>query len=41
MGALFDEENPMGENPFSRQGIRQLKRKYTPPAHDETLYALD
>lgn len=41
MGALFDEENPMGENPFSRQGIRQLKRKYTPPAHDETLYVLE
>ena len=41
MGALFDEENPLGENPFSRQGVRRLKRKYVPPDHDETLYTLD
>ncbi|RNC67463.1 MAG: zinc ribbon domain-containing protein [Desulfuromonadales bacterium] len=35
MGDLFDEENP-----FSREGIRGLKRKYTAPAHDDTLYTL-
>ncbi|WP_298435138.1 zinc ribbon domain-containing protein [Geobacter sp.] len=34
MGDLFD-----GENLFSREGIRGLKRKYTPPAHDDTLYS--
>jgi putative FmdB family regulatory protein len=40
MGGLFDEADPLGGNPFSRQGIRGLKRKYVPPAHDETLYTL-
>ena len=35
MGDLFDEENL-----FTREGIRGLKRKYTPPAHDDTLYTL-
>ncbi len=35
MGDLFD-----GENPFGREGIKGLKRKYTPPAHDDTLYVL-
>lgn len=35
MGDLLD-----GENPFGGGGIRGLKRKYTPPAHDETLYIL-
>ncbi|WP_298269911.1 zinc ribbon domain-containing protein [Geobacter sp.] len=34
MGDLFD-----GENLFTREGIRGLKRKYTPPAHDDTLYS--
>jgi len=41
MGALFNEENSLGENPFSRQGLRRLRRKYRPPAHDETLYTLE
>jgi len=41
MGGLFDEENPLEGNPFSRQGLRKLKRRYTPPAHDETLYLLE
>lgn len=35
MGDLFE-----GENMFGREGIRGLKRKYVPPAHDETLYQL-
>ena len=35
MGDLFD-----GENPFSREGMRGLKRKFTPPSHDDTLYTL-
>jgi len=41
MGGLFDEENPLGENPFSRQGIRRLRQKCMPPDHDETLHALE
>ena len=41
MGTLFDEENPLGENPFSRQGMKKMRRKYVPPAHDEALYALE
>jgi len=41
MGSLFDEENPLGENPFSKQGMKKMRRKYVPPAHDETLYALE
>lgn len=41
MGALFDEENPLGENPFSRQGIRRWRQKCLPPGHDETLYTLE
>jgi putative FmdB family regulatory protein len=37
MGNLFDE----GEgNPFSRETIKGLRRKYVPPVHDETLYVL-
>ncbi len=36
MGDLFDSENP-----FSREGIRGLRRKYTPPAQEDTLYSLD
>jgi putative FmdB family regulatory protein len=35
MGELFDVENP-----FTTEGVKRLKRKYTPPAHDDTLYAL-
>lgn len=35
MGDLFDAENP-----FGREGIKGLRRKYTPPAHDDTLYVL-
>ncbi len=35
MGGLFDEDNP-----FSREAVKGLKRKYTPPAHDDTLYTL-
>ena len=35
MGALFDAENP-----FTTEGVKGLKRKYTPPAHDDTLYVL-
>jgi putative FmdB family regulatory protein len=39
MGDLFDDEN-LG-NLFSKEGIKGLRRKYVPPAHDETLYAFD
>ncbi|AJE02716.1 FmdB family zinc ribbon protein [Geobacter pickeringii] len=35
MGELFDEETL-----FTKEGIHGLKRKYTPPAHDDTLYTL-
>lgn len=35
MGDLFDAENP-----FGREGIKGLRRKYTPPAHDDTLHVL-
>ena len=35
MGDLFDQENP-----FGTEGIRGLKRKLAPPAHDDTLYPL-
>ncbi len=38
MGELFSDENM--DNLFSREGIKGLKRKYTPPAHDDTLYLL-
>ena len=38
MGDLFDDASM--ENLFSKEGIRGLKRKYVPPAHDETLYVL-
>jgi putative FmdB family regulatory protein len=33
MGDLFD-----GENPFSREGMKGLKKKFIPPSHDDTLY---
>jgi putative FmdB family regulatory protein len=35
MGDLFDEENP-----FSFDGVKGMRRRYTPPAHDDTLYPL-
>ena len=35
LGGVFDEENPFGVD-----RLKGLKRKYTPPAHDETLYPL-
>jgi putative FmdB family regulatory protein len=35
MGNLFDEENP-----FAREGVKGLKRRFTPPSHDDTLYQL-
>jgi putative FmdB family regulatory protein len=35
MGDLFDAENP-----FSRESVKGLKRKYSPPAQDDTLYEL-
>jgi putative FmdB family regulatory protein len=35
MGDLFTEESP-----FGREGVKGLKRKYVPPAHDDTLYVL-
>ena len=38
MGELFDDENM--DNLFTRQGLKGLKQKYTPPAHDDTLYTL-
>ena len=28
------------ENPFADDGIKGLKRKFTPPDHDDTLHAL-
>lgn len=35
LGDLVDEKAP-----FTRQGVRSLRRKFTPPAHDDTLYTL-
>lgn len=35
MGDLLD-----GDNPFSLEGIRGMRRRVTPPAHDDTLYPL-
>ncbi len=35
MGDLFDAENP-----FSKENVKGLKRKFVPPAHDDTLYTL-
>jgi len=35
MGDLFDAENP-----FARENVKGLKRRYSPPAHDDTLYEL-
>lgn len=36
MGGLFD-----GENPFSTQRLKGLKRRHLPPDHDETLHLLE
>lgn len=36
MGDVFSDENP-----FSKEGFKGLRRKYVPPAHDDTLYSLD
>ncbi len=30
-----------GENPLSQEGIKGLRKKFTPPVHDETFYVLD
>ena len=35
MGELLD-----GENPFSLEGIRGIRRRVAPPVHDDTLYLL-
>jgi len=35
MGDLFDAENP-----FGREGIRGIRKRLAPPAHDDTLYTL-
>ncbi len=36
MGDLFDEDNL-----FSKKKLKSLRKKYLPPEHDDTLYALD
>lgn len=36
MGDLFATENP-----FAKEGIKGLRRRYTQPAHDDMLYNLD
>jgi putative FmdB family regulatory protein len=36
MGDLFNEAGM--ENLFSKEGMKGLRRKYVPPAHDDTLY---
>ena len=41
LGGLFDGDDPSEVNPFGGQGIKKLKRKYVPPAHDETMYRLE
>lgn len=41
LGPLMEGDDALPENPFSRQGIRSLRRRYVPPAHDETLYTLE
>jgi putative FmdB family regulatory protein len=35
MGELLD-----GDNPFSLEGIKGIRRRVTPPVHDDTLYPL-
>lgn len=39
LGGLFNDEGM--DNLFSKEGIKGLRRKYVPPAHDETLHAFD
>ncbi|MBT0666066.1 zinc ribbon domain-containing protein [Geobacter pelophilus] len=39
MGDVLDDSNI--ENLFAKDGLKGLKRRYTPPAHDETLYRFD
>ena len=38
MGELFTDDTM--ENLFTKEGVKGLKRKHTPPAHDDTLYPL-
>jgi len=38
MGDLFDDTGV--DNLFSKGGIKGLRRRYTQPAHDDTLYTL-
>jgi putative FmdB family regulatory protein len=38
MGDLFDDSGV--DNLFSKGGIKGLRRRYTQPAHDDTLYTL-
>ena len=38
MGDLFDDTDV--DNLFSKGGIKGLRRRYTQPAHDDTLYTL-
>lgn len=37
LGGILDDDNAI----FSKEGMRNLKRKYTAPAHDEKLYLLE
>ena len=39
MGDVLGDDNI--ENLFSREGIKGLKRRYTAPSHDDTLYTFD
>ena len=41
MGSLFDSADATEMNPFGEREIKKLKKKYLPPAHDETLYRLE
>lgn len=36
LGDIFDADNPLAEG-----GVKGLKRRLIPPAHDDTLYSLD
>jgi putative FmdB family regulatory protein len=39
MGDLLGDDTM--ENIFSKEGVKGLQRKYTPPAHDDTLYSFE
>lgn len=39
MGDLLGDDNI--ENMFSKEGIKGLQRRYSPPSHDDTLYRLE